>query len=203
MDHGASVLIGMSQRAEQTARKYFGDTARGYESKRVGQDKWKAEQAIVESWLKEFPAGTHVLDCPCGTGRFFEAYIGNAMPTVAIDVSPDMLRIARQKAPAAVITCQTGNIFALDMPDKSVDVAVAVRIMNLIDAADMTKALAELQRVARKAIIFNLRIWHEATRFRRPQKMQTLHDALTHEWHIERNVPIHEDDFRMFMLCAG
>lgn len=194
----------MSAQAERTAQKYFGATARGYEDKRIGQEKWQAEDRIVRAWLAEYEPGTQILDCPCGTGRFIPFYAECGFSVDGIDVSKDMLAIAATKTPRPdSIGLREGSIFALPLADKSVDVAVAVRIMNLIDADDMTKALAELQRVARRAIIFNLRVWHEQTRFRRPQKMATLHDALTHEWRIARDVEIHESDFRMFMLCNG
>lgn len=191
----------MSAMAEKTARKYFGDIASTYDSKRTGQDKWLAEDAIVRDMLDDLPAGTSVLDIPVGTGRFLPFYEAKGFDATGMDISRDMLSHAKRKGTNAAL--KEGNIFAIDMPDKSVDVVLAVRIMNLIDAKDMHISLCELQRVARQRIIFNLRVAIPNTKYRRPQKMETLLGAIQPGWSIMRDDAIHQDDFRMFMLCSG
>lgn len=191
----------MSAMAEKTARKYFGDIASTYDSKRTGQDKWLAEDAIVRDMLDDLPAGTSVLDIPVGTGRFLPFYEAKGFDATGMDISRDMLAYAKRKGTNTAL--KEGNIFAIDMPDKSVDVVLAVRIMNLIDAKDMHISLCELQRVARQRIIFNLRVAIPNTKYRRPQKMETLLGAIQPGWSIMRDDAIHQDDFRMFMLCSG
>jgi ubiquinone/menaquinone biosynthesis C-methylase UbiE len=191
----------MSAMAEKTARKYFGDIASTYDSKRTGQDKWLAEDALVRDMLDDLPAGTSVLDIPVGTGRFLPFYEAKGFDATGMDISRDMLAYAKRKGTNAAL--KEGNIFAIDMPDKSVDVVLAVRIMNLIDAKDMHISLCELQRVARQRIIFNLRVAIPNTKYRRPQKMETLLGAIQPGWSIMQDKAIHQDDFRMFMLCGG
>lgn len=194
----------MSALAEKTAAKYRGDVARGYEGKRVDQVKWKAEDRIVRALLEDVPSDNKLLDIPCGTGRFFAFYGWKGFDVTAIDISEDMLSVAeRSSRMTERIKCSVGNIFDTKLPDKSFDVAVSIRIMNLIEADDMIRALKELQRVTCSTIIFNLRVWHEATRFRRPQRMETLKAALLPGWRIADDREIHEPDFRMFRLCAG
>lgn len=197
-----------SKMAEKTAAKYRGKIADGYEDQRAGHRKWKTEDRIVRELLADLPARSHVLDVPFGTGRFFPYYVERQFRVTGLDISEDMLRQAESKLAAVMgtpypATIGVGDIFNLGMADKTVDVAVSIRIMNLIDASDMQQALAELQRVARYRIIFNLRVWHPETKYRRPQRMETLLEALKPGWRIEKDIEIHEPDFRMFMLCSG
>src|SRR3990167_4996747 len=107
--------------AGQGARKYSGEVAQGYDQKREDSPKWQAEQSIVESMLNELPFGSWILDCPCGTGRFFEFYHKKNFLFRAIDASADMLRLAAQKVvdPMKARLAQA-DIRALPLDDKSV-----------------------------------------------------------------------------------
>jgi ubiquinone/menaquinone biosynthesis C-methylase UbiE len=193
----------ISDRARHTAAKYRGDTARGYEDRRAGQPKWAAEQAAVDGMLMSFPAGTTVLDIPVGTGRFLPLYALRGFKVTGIDISDDMIAQARAKGPVDGVEIRRGDIFSIDIPDASVDLVLAIRIMNLIDASDMVRALGELQRVARGSIIFNIRIWAPGTRWRHPQKMQDVQLALKPGWRIVEDVELHEPDFRMIRLAVA
>ncbi len=186
-------------RTEKTARKYFGDIAAGYEARREPQAKWQREQAVISEWLCRYPAGTRVLDCPVGTGRFLPLYVAHEFEVTGIDISPDMLRVAKTKA-APGQALRKGSIF--DLGGEAPDVSLAIRIMNLIDVADMQRALRELQRVTRQDIVFNLREGVPG-RYRHPHPLSAVSEALTGSWCIVENVPIHEDDFRMIRLRKG
>src|SRR3990167_3957551 len=115
--------------AGQGARKYSGKVAQGYDQKREDSPKWQAEQAIIESMLDELPFGSWILDCPRGAGRVFEFFYEENFLLRASDASADMLRLAAQKVvdPMKARLAQA-DIRALPLDDKSVDVAVAVRI---------------------------------------------------------------------------
>lgn len=186
-------------RTQQTAKKYFGNVASGYEARRASQTKWQREQAIVADWLARHPAGTRILDCPVGTGRFLPLYALHGFEVLGVDISTDMLRQAEAKGPVESVTLRQGSIFDLGEPDASFDVALAIRIVNLIDRADMQRALRELQRVTRAQIIFNLREG-EPGRYRNPHPLSAVSEALAGSWRIAENVEIHEADFRMIRL---
>jgi len=193
-----------SAMAESTRRKYRGEIAAGYEARRRPQVKWKAEDRIVREMLSELPPETVLLDIPVGTGRFIPFYEERGFRVIGLDVSDDMLAHARRKIAApARITVEVGDIFAIDLPDQAVDVAVCIRLLNLIGATDMEMALRELQRVTRSMIICNLRVWHPQTRYRRPQRREDFTASLLPGWQIAEDREIHESDFRMFRLCAG
>lgn len=189
-----------SAMAEKTRAKYRGATADLYEAKRAGQEKWRAEDRIVREMLDPLPETTQILDIPIGTGRFIPYYEARGFQVIGLDVSSDMLAQARRRIMSSRVSVGPGDIFAIDLPDEAVDVAVCIRIFNLIDASDMKAALHEVQRVTRDQIILNLRVWHRDTKYRRPQKRAALRAALLPGWHIAEDREIHQHDFRMFRL---
>lgn len=192
-----------STMALKTAQRYRGAVAEGYDARRNDKEKRKAEFRVLQDMLCDLPAGTSLLDIPFGTGFFVPIYEARGFRVTGLDINRDMLTQAMKLHRVKNVDTRIGDIFDIKVADKSFDVAVSIRIMNLIDADDMKRALGELQRVARSRIVFNLRVWHQATRYRRPHLRATIEDALQEGWHIARDDEIHEPDFRMFMLCAG
>jgi hypothetical protein len=115
-----------------------------------------------------------------------------------------MLAVAREKGPFENIALRCGSIFELGMPDNFFDLALMIRIVNLIKPADMQQALKEVQRVTSSEIILNVRTGDvRPGHFHDPQKIEDIEAALLPGWRIAENVEIHEPDFRMLRLCSG
>ena len=200
------VAYTMTPKAAKTARKYTGDTAAGYDKRRKGQEKWTAEQRIIAGILEMVREGSSVLDVPVGTGRFFELYAGRGFDVTGMDISRDMLEKADQERlrTGTPVILRKGNIFDLDCPNRWFNLTLAIRIMNLIAEQDMQQALRELQRVTHDMIVFNLRVDQGNSKYRNPQKMSAVKDALLKGWAITGDQEIHEPDFRMITLsCVG
>lgn len=183
-------------------RKYFGKVADDYETKRADKPKWIQEDLTLKQLLSDWPEGTKIIDCPVGTGRFIPYYRQRNFEVVGVDVSHDMVKKARTKVGADSILFQEGNILRLSAQYAAgaFDLAIAIRIMNLIDPKDMVLALQQLQHVARRGVIFNLRVNHPETTHQHPQDMAEVEKALLPGWWISYNEPIHEHDFRMIAL---
>lgn len=195
---------GLSSKAEKTAARYQGRTASEYEARRNWKPKWKAEDSVIDAMLSKMPDGLRALDCPVGTGRFLPKYALKQFTVTGIDINEDMLAVAREKGPFENMELRRGSIFNLDMPDKSFDLALAIRIVNLIKPADMQAALKELQRVTSSEIILNVRTGDvRPGHFHDPQKIEDIEAALLPGWRIAENVEIHEPDFRMLRLAVG
>ncbi len=191
------------KRTLQTAIKYRNEVAEQYEQTRKCQDKWKAEERVLGEMLNKLPPGLEVIDVPVGTGRFFHMYLMRQYKVDGVDISLDMLNQAKLKGPYEGIELKPGNIFKLKVEPNTYDLAISIRIMNLIDPEDTVKALQELQRVTRKNIIFNLRVTDGTGRYKNARDFGLVEQALFPDWRIAENVEIHEPDFRMIRLCSS
>ena len=61
--------------------------------------------------------GVHVLDVACGTGVLFPDYLSRGVASVTgIDISPEMVKIAREKFPQVEVLC--GDVESTDFPRK-------------------------------------------------------------------------------------
>jgi ubiquinone/menaquinone biosynthesis C-methylase UbiE len=189
----------MSARARATAANYRGKVAKAYEAKRISQDKWNAEHAILKQWLAGYGEGTRVLDIPCGTGRFEPIYRAGKFQVIGRDISDDMLTEARRKCQGWNIG--VGNVLNINMPDASVDVAVCVRLLNMLDAAETAQAVRELQRVSSGAVIVTLRVGGKYGRLTRPADAGEVSAAAAPGWRVDEDREIHKPHYRMIRLA--
>jgi SAM-dependent methyltransferase len=160
----------MGGMSEGLQRHYEGDHAVDYERVRAGEDKWQRENQAVRELLAEGGVGptSTVLDAPVGTGRFLPLYSEIEARVVGVDLSEDMLVQSRSRLaeyPNLDASLVLGDLTRLAIDDASVDIAVCVRFMNLVDLPVARSALAELARVSGGRVIFGLRV-HEAWHLR-------------------------------------
>lgn len=126
---------------------YYGQVAESYEPSRSVKPKWKAEHAAVERFVMEGP----VLDVPFGTGRFVPIYRAKELAFTGIDISADMLAIARQKFPDA--NPKMGSIFDLACDDGSFATVVCVRFLEWLPLDHARPVLDRLRRIADTLIV--------------------------------------------------
>src|SRR5690606_482531 len=190
--------------------KYTGAVATGYDAKREQSPKWIAEQRIVESFLDDLPEGSWVLDVPCGTGRFFDAYARKGLICRAMDVSADMIAQATRKVPQPVamigglaqFAFRQGDMFDVlpKLPDKKFDAVVAVRITRWVmgeHGPDGIHAmLDQMQRIARRRVIFTARVRNHP--FAVP--MDLINACLREGWTIARDEQGYEPAYRCLEL---
>ena len=163
---------------------YQDEIAANYEAERMHKKKWHAEHQAVDSFLASLPDQLSVIDVPAGTGRFFPLYARHQHMVHARDISDDMLASARENTvemiPEPVI--KIGDIMDLDYPENNFDIALCVRLMNLVSPDKFRTAFKELNRVSRRYIILGLR--HDGGRIKQWYKpsgvMQTLRRVRLH-----------------------
>ena len=64
-------------------------------------------------------AGKDILDVACGTGVLFPDYLArNVASVTAVDISPEMVKIARSKFPQKEVTVLCGDVEALELNRK-------------------------------------------------------------------------------------
>jgi len=193
-------MEGISAKAQKTAKRYLGENALCYEVKRTGRFKWREEDRKVREFLDDLPRGISILDIPCGTGRFFSFYHRRGFKVLGIDISPDMVAEARKRT-ADAIRVEVGSIFNIET-SKVFDVVLCIRFLNLIEAEDVKRALAEMQRVAKSRIIFTLRVRHKnpSGHYHSPHPISLVEESLLPGWRIGRNGLVYQKDYRLIEL---
>jgi ubiquinone/menaquinone biosynthesis C-methylase UbiE len=88
--------------------------------------------------------GAAAIDVGTGTGRLAAQLRAAGIDLVAIDREPTMLTLARTRVEASVVVA---DALALPVRDRSVDIALAVTVLEFV--ADASVAMAELARVVR------------------------------------------------------
>jgi SAM-dependent methyltransferase len=91
--------------------------------------------------------GERVLDVACGTGviaRLAAARLGPAPRVTGLDVSADMIEVARASSPET-IEWHVGDAMSLPFPDNAFDVVLCQ--MGLMFMEDRSTAVKEMQRV--------------------------------------------------------
>jgi len=95
--------------------------------------------------------GVRLLDAGCGTGEFLALALERGAIASGIDLSPDMLAVARRRAPEAEL--REGDITKLPYDDDAFDVVTAFNAVQFTD--DVPATIAELARVAPKVAVCN------------------------------------------------
>jgi len=91
-----------------------------------------------------------VLDYGCGDGRDTALLAARGAHVIALDLSPDLLEIARKRiavdAPLARVQILCASAHAVPLPDESVDLVFGHAVLHHLD---LTRSAAEVYRVLR------------------------------------------------------
>ncbi|MBD3728262.1 MAG: metalloregulator ArsR/SmtB family transcription factor [Sphingomonadales bacterium] len=142
-------LAAIRDTRERSAAEYFARHAGEWDNLRallVPAD--QVEAALLDA-LADAPLG-RLLDIGTGTGRIAELLAPSADHIVALDKSPEMLRLARarlQGLPATSVELVQGDFGALPLPDGGFDTVIFHQVLHY--AQEPAYALAEAARVCR------------------------------------------------------
>lgn len=144
----------------RAADAYHGAKAENYVERRLKEEKWHIEQALIQELLNDVPDGSSVLDVPFGTGRFVEMYLQKEMDVHGLDISKDMLAAARKALGDAFDKCDAriGSADSLPYDDNRFDLVVCCRFLGLVPFRMATKVLSELHRVSRGRVILYMNV---------------------------------------------
>jgi len=100
-------------------------------------------------WLLGDVRGKTVLDFGCGAGGNIVPLVERGARVIAIDISPEMVGLTRQRLALAGIeaTVQVGSAYETGLPDASVDVIFCI---NLIHHLDIEQVRKEMRRILAK-----------------------------------------------------
>lgn len=112
-----------------------------------------APEAEVESAIRSILSGARIgslLDLGTGTGRILELFSGEMERGLGIDLSADMLSVARanlERAGVRNATVRQGDIYNLALPRDAFDVVIVHQVLHFLE--DAPRALKEAARVLR------------------------------------------------------
>jgi len=119
---------------------------------RAGRDQMRA---TLVSWLGQDLRGKRILDAGCGTGALAVEAARLGAEVVAIDLSPTLVELARERVPADV--SHLVEFHSGDMLDKGLgdfDHVVAMDSIIHYQTEDAVNALAQLADRTRQSIVF-------------------------------------------------
>jgi SAM-dependent methyltransferase len=107
---------------------------------------YRGRRRIVQRELERLPvpAGAHVLDAGCGSGRLLDELVRYGWHVSGLDMNPDSVEIARGRGHADV---QQGVVEALPWEDETFDLVTSLDVVE--HTADDRVSLRELRRVVR------------------------------------------------------
>jgi SAM-dependent methyltransferase len=107
----------------------------------AGKLRWARRVKMLSSHLKP---GMTILELGCGTGYFTRELKHSGAEIVAIDISPELLEIAKAESSAPNVRYEIQNACALTYPDGIFDSVVGSSILHHLE---IEEALAEVYRV--------------------------------------------------------
>jgi len=111
----------------------------------AGKLRWARRVKMLSSHLKP---GMTVLELGCGAGHFTQELVRSGAYIVAIDVSPELLEIARNNCSAPNVQYQLENAYELRYDDAVFDSVVGSSVLHHLE---IEKALRDVYRVLRSA----------------------------------------------------
>jgi len=119
---------------------------------RAGRDRMRG---ILLQWLPEDLSGRTILDAGCGTGAFATEAARRGAHVIAIDLSPTLVGLAKERLPAdlpGAVDFRVGDM--LDPALGPFDHVVAMDSFIHYDRADILRVLSTLSAQTRRSMIF-------------------------------------------------
>jgi 2-polyprenyl-3-methyl-5-hydroxy-6-metoxy-1,4-benzoquinol methylase len=107
----------------------------------AGKLRWARRVKMLTGHLRQ---GQKVLELGCGIGYFTRSLATYGAEITAIDISPDLLEVARRDCPAENVSFELQNAYAMTYADKSFDSVVGSSVLHHLE---IDAALNEVHRV--------------------------------------------------------
>jgi SAM-dependent methyltransferase len=139
--------------------RYQGEVAARYVERRAGSRKWAREQSALQAVVAGLAPGTTILDVPLGTGRFLDFYARAGCRVLGLDISQDMMAVARDAdGHESLRALVQGDAASIPLRDRCVDYVVCTRLSNWLPPPVLARAVSEFARIARRGLVIEARV---------------------------------------------
>jgi ubiquinone/menaquinone biosynthesis C-methylase UbiE len=146
------------QKNTVTSEKVTVDKAKNYEKKRFTRSYRmrrldRLEKAFALEVVEMLGYDVHIVDIPCGDGRFFDIF-HNAKKLTMIDYSENMLAVAKEKAGNAQnVEFVRADISDMPLPDDCAELCFCMRLFHHMEVDHIRlTSLKELARISKKYV---------------------------------------------------
>lgn len=134
------------------------EQARDYEQRRFNRQRRmkrldRFEKAFAQRLFDMVDSDAHIVDVPCGNGRFFDIF-SKAKALTLVDYSVNMLKAVEDRFGVSKnVKLLRADISAIALPDDSADLCFCMRLFHHMENDDVRlAALKELARISKKYI---------------------------------------------------
>lgn len=130
-----------------------------YEQRHINSPTHRREVQCIRQGLANVPAGSRILDLPCGAGRFLPTFLDMNLQVTCADVSANMVEAAKRKAEQAGtdlsnVRFQVADVMNTPFADKEFDAILCNRLFHHFREPDVRRrALKELARICRGPLV--------------------------------------------------
>lgn len=150
LQHDQERLLEVRKEREKKAAKYFQDNAANWDKIRS----LYVPEKQVENYLLDITKDIKInelLDVGTGTGRMLELFSTRATHGIGIDLSREMLAVARshlEKLNISHMQVRQGDMYDLALKDESMDLVIFHQVLHFAD--DPLAAIRETARILRR-----------------------------------------------------
>lgn len=107
----------------------------------AGKERWKRRVTMLTSSISP---KLYVLEIGCGTGYFTKEIIKTKAKICAIDISEDLINIAKNEIKCENLEFKIDNAYKMTFPDSTFDIVIGSSVLHHLE---IDKAISEIYRV--------------------------------------------------------
>jgi 2-polyprenyl-3-methyl-5-hydroxy-6-metoxy-1,4-benzoquinol methylase len=156
------------------------------------------EKRTIVKCFARVPKGQTIADAPCGTGRLAEPLLAAGYRVHGLDISDEMLEIARQRLRGfpGRFACEVVDVKASRPHEPLYDAALCARVLMHFPLDQQVEFLTGVAMLSRSIVVINHSLDSGYQRFRRRVKHWLGNQA-------SANYPVSNADIRVLLQQSG
>ncbi len=129
----------------------------------------RLEKKALRKMMSELPDNSLIMDAPSGTGRLAETLLEMGHRVVGVDISPEMLEVAKKKLKRFGDRYQTINsdIHKMNLEKGSFDAVLCARVLMHFPLEEQVSFLSAVSSYSKSLVVFNQSVITDYHKIRR------------------------------------